>query len=152
VTMRLLIDLPEAWKPIPQEGFLGVVVEPDLVMEIPDLHPVPEDVWSWSRGAALRDVPPEGAEIEITNMFDPRTALGWPIAVYESEARDGDAVVEARIHAVFAMIEYGSIVVARARDRARLAARRDEILGALETARPDWGDDPRASLRDLLGP
>lgn len=156
VTKRLKLTLPPTWKIVDDEGFYGVVIAQGMVLEVPDLEVIPEDIWDWSRGAAKRDIPRDmrdgSGEIVVTGASDHATELGWPIALYESEARREGKVLQARMHAVFAMLDHGSIVVARAVSVEKLAAHRDEVMKVLMSAQPDWGRDPRASVHELFRP
>src|SRR5512143_1739392 len=125
--MRLVVDVPPGWEAAPAGEALRLVGPEGLTVEIPPLAPLPEDVWTWSRGAAGRDRPPGADEVTITLRDDRTSALGWPIAVYGSEARAAGRVVEARRHAVYAMIEHGTIVVVRAADPELLARHEAEV-------------------------
>ena len=143
------MEIPPSWKAQPEGNKVRLVVVEGVSIEIPDLTVVPEDVWNWSQGSATRDLG-GGTSVVITNKFDSRTNLGWPIAIYESVARNSSGEdVQWRMHAVFSMIEHGSIVVARATSFALFQEHREAVIAALSTARPDWGNAVRASLRDL---
>jgi len=149
--MRLVLDTPESWKPDAKNGEVQHTLEQGLVVVVPPVAAIPEDVWHWSHYSATRDVPRGASEVVVTEKFDRTTELGWPIAIYESVAKRPDGtVLEARIHAVYALVDNGTIVAAYSTTVEQLAARRDEILATLATARPDFGVPDGASLRDLL--
>lgn len=149
--MRLVLDIPESWSSARKSNGVLYTVEPGMTVFVPDMIDMPEDIWYWSQGAAERDLPKGAVKMEITNRFDRQTPLDWPTANYESTAFAADGrPVEFRLHTVFAMIEHGTIVASCASTADKLANHRDEILKMIDSARPDWGDDPRACLVDLL--
>ena len=149
--MRLLLDLPSGWARQASGDDAPVRIDDAVELTISPLLPLPEDVWEWAQGAPRRDLPAPATSATVGATSERRTTLGWPMTVLDSVALAADgAVVAARLHAVFPLLEHGAIVTVTAREPARLAARREEILGALSTARPDWGDQPGAALADLL--
>jgi hypothetical protein len=149
--MRITFEVPASWQVTTKPGRVTYTVEPGVSVDVPPLAPLPEDLWWWSQTAAERDVPKGATQVKITNRDDRKTAVGWPIAMYESVALDAnEKVIESRIHIVFAMLDYGAIAVAYAGSVEKLAARRDEILAMIDSARPDWGYPADASLTALL--
>jgi hypothetical protein len=148
--MRLILDLPASWRSTSEPGLERIALDEALAVEVPELRPIPEDILYWGQQCAFRDIPGGATRIELLAKSDRKTEIGWWFAVYESVALAGDEIVEARIHFVFPMLEYGTILVARSPLPQRLAARREELFTVLGSARPDWGSDPRASIRDLF--
>jgi len=149
--MKITFEVPASWQVKTTPERVTYTVAPGVSLDVPPLAPLPEDLWWWSQTCAERDLPKGATAAKITNRDDRKTAVGWPIAMYESVALDAsEKVLEARIHIVFAMLDYGTIAVAYSGSIDKLAARRDEILAVIDTARPDWGFPADASLTALL--
>lgn len=147
---RLLIETPESWRKSERPNFVDYEVEAGLTITVPDLQPLPEDVWHWAR-APERDLPSDGTSVKVTNRADRMTTLEWGVTVVDSEAHSATgAVVETRVHLLVPCLEYGTIISIRALNAERLAALRDSILATLDSLRPDWGKNPTASLQELL--
>ena len=150
---RLLLDLPGGWTPTEEAGGVCFAAKSGCQLFVPFLEPLPVDLAYWSGQVPEHDFPDGAVAVTVTNRFDRTTALGWKLAISESVVTgSGGLVIEARLHAVVIMLEHGAIVAAYASSPDELAAHRDEILGTLDSVRPDWGHDPSAYLRGLLEP
>lgn len=160
--MRISLRFPPRalWtvKEGPNDQRVAILVDsgtlPELVVTYGPLIVRPDEPQPWM-DQIVRSELPRGSTVTLGRTGAVVTTAGWPLRLIEAEVVDasGDPI-EIRLCAFFTFMEHASVVTVRAPDRARLAARHDEVLEILATGRPDWRGEPTclADVWDLEPP
>ncbi len=91
---------------------------------------------------------PADAQIEILTTSLAQSLVHWPVRLVEVQVKRGTKIVEARLVAIYGILEY--LVAAMWRGKpAELAAKRDKIVTALISGRPDWRGREIVALAEL---
>src|SRR5262245_41712778 len=106
--MRRLLaieNVPESWRRYERAGYLEYVPEEGLTITVPELAPLPEDIWFWAM-APQRDLPNGGASVRVDQRTDRTSTNGWPIVVCDSVAlNESGEVLEHRCHLLLCILE-----------------------------------------------
>jgi hypothetical protein len=149
--MRTVVATPASWTL--EEGAEGrrVLRAPspgDLGVWLYPLWQLPDPPSAQVAPFVERDAP-AGARARVVTQTEGQTRLGAPMTVIEAELVDAAGKpVERRLCAVYQFLEYGGGAMARSRDAATLAGRREELLALVATARADFSG-PIAALEQL---
>jgi hypothetical protein len=147
--MRLVIKFPPEWVHEHLGGVdvvtaQGYKLVPDILFEVFPLVPRRELA---SEAILGRSVPP-GAEIARAAPVLGNSNTGWPMTLTEVDIR-GAAIDEIRLLARYDILVLAGAVLVRATNRVRYAARKNDVLKLLRTARPSFFTDEPARIGDL---
>ncbi len=103
------------------------------------LVPLPVDRARW--GMDVVGAETAGGRVEVAQVFQKHTDLGWPATIAASELVDAasGAVLELRLHVMFEFLDVGGVVLIRATDLAEFTAACDFMQPLFVHARPDFG-------------
>jgi tetratricopeptide (TPR) repeat protein len=146
--MRLSLEFPAPWDvKSTQDGRVVAVLPgpagamPDAIVTYGPLTMRPDETQVWL-DQALADVP-RGAKTKRGVLAEGLTPDGWPWITVDVDVVDNSgALVELRVVVFLTFGEHGAAVTLRAGDRETLGRHREEILGLLTSARPDWRAQP----------
>ena len=146
--MRVIVEIPEGWR-ARRDGDWTVLGSPDEAVRViasPLVPPVSFD----GRALFEGETPPGTAVEYVSRDVAERTRCGWTMAVTTLQVRDRErGAVELRIGAVYTMLAYVGVVIARI-PGAVVDRERDRVAKLLASARPDlWSDEP-ACIAELF--
>lgn len=155
--MQLALTIPTEW-PVRvidhQRVALIAGVEPtwSVVLAYGTLVPFPDDANAWVQRAMHVDVLPP-ATVKPGASETRKTKSGWQYRTLDADVILDGSVAEHRLAAFYRFVEYGAVVMVRARDRAVFDAQRERIFEVLATGSPDWqADGLVVCLHDLYDP
>jgi hypothetical protein len=124
----------------------------ELVIEVDDLVPLPDEPLAWIAAAMARGLP-AGAALVPAASESGQSSVGWPMEIVPARVADaGGATVEVRLGAFYRLGEWGGHALVRARDAARFDAARAQLVQILVDARPIWKSrDSVVCIADLYG-
>ncbi|MCE9579566.1 MAG: hypothetical protein K8W52_40975, partial [Deltaproteobacteria bacterium] len=145
--MRLVLSVPGDWdQRVVDEGVLYQAPSQVYGMLVLPLGPAPADPESWVQRAFLHRARAEDGEPRNLQLTRSSTIDGWGLVVL-----DGAIGTQARFVAYLAFMDYAATVIGMCRDYRAHPGWRDEVLGLVVRARPDFSDDRVACLAHQLG-
>jgi hypothetical protein len=131
--MKLSLEAQSTW-PVVERAAAGTTPTPHIVIHPGD--PLPDDMRSWKKHLVEWSLPAGASARTVSDARD-KSLVEWPIDVIEVHVERGGDVVEARLVAVYYVLEYCAAAMWRG-PAAQLQSDRARIVGVLASGRPDW--------------
>lgn len=146
--MRLALTTPPQW-PLRMHGEQHVaIVDNEVVIAWGALVPRRDDGAAWV--ARALSVDGHSATLRLGDNLSRATMTGWPVRLVSATVASTDGFLEHRLGAFYSFLEYGAVVLVRARSQTALDAIRPQLDAVLITGAPAWHTGTPACLYDIL--